>query len=101
MKSTSPAMRPVTSRCSVCGEGTALTRIFMAGGRSQYRTYRLVDYVRPVAREIACPCGTSTDIRIVMERKPKTTEVRQEIVDEIKRLKRLGYIMFEGDRRWT
>ena len=102
MKTTSPAMRPVTTRCTVCGHGTAVARIFTDGPRSRYRTWRFVDYVRPVCRARMCPdCGCTVDTEIVMQRKPKEVTVRPEIVEEIKRLKRLGYIMFEGDRRWT
>ena len=97
----SPATRPVTSRCEVCTAPVAVTRIFTDGPKAQYRTWRHVDYVRPVNRAIQCSgCGCTRETKTVMERKPRSAP-RPEIVEEIKRLKRLGYIMFEGDRRWT
>lgn len=78
----------------------AVTRIFTDGPTRRYRTGRFVDYMRPLNRAVHCSaCGSTRDTVTVMERKP-LGEPRKEIVEEIKRLKRLGYIMFEGDRRW-
>lgn len=99
--SLSPATRPVTSRCEVCTAPVAVTRLFTDGPTRRYRTGRFVDYMRPLNRGIVCSgCGSTRGTVTVMERKP-LPEPREEIVKEIKRLKRLGYIMFEGDRRWT
>jgi len=74
----------------------------MDGGRSRYRTWRYVDYLRPVNRGIACSdCGCTVDTKTTVQRKPKeVVEVRQNIVTGIKRLKERGWTLFEGDPRW-
>lgn len=75
----------------------------MDGPRSRYRTWRFVDYARSVNRGITCPdCGCTRETKTTIERKPKeAVEIRQNIVNGIKRLKAAGWTLFEGDQRWS
>lgn len=100
--SLSKGAQPTGEECEVHGGRHAVNRIFQQGLEGRFRTWRYVDYIRPVNRGFLCTRGGFTfGTKTVMERKPREVQVRQEVVDEIKRLKRLGYIMFEGDKRWV
>lgn len=101
--STSPGAQALTTRCTFCGEAQAVARIFMDGPRSRYRTWRYVDFLRPVNRAIWClTCGYHRDQKTVIFKKSKPeVEIRKDRVEGIRRLKAAGWTLFEGDTRWS
>ena len=98
----SPGVATVHAKCVNCGSDKAVTAIFTDGPTSRYRTWRYVDYLRPVNRGKRClDCGVTNEVKTTMERKPReVVEIRQDRVVGIKRLKAAGWTLFEGDKRW-
>lgn len=101
--SPSPGATRVLSTCDICGVRSAVTRLFQDGEKGRMRTWRYVDYSRPLNRGYRCAsCGCTFGTKTVMEPKAKEpVEVRENIVTGIRRLKEAGHILFSGDTRWT